>query len=152
MAKLFPWDPWLELESLKEDMKRLAEDVSCPSPFTTSVRKITQFRPVADVIETEDSYLVLIELPGLDREDIFLEVLGNELSVYGERPVLAGLSNAAFEVMERSYGCFARRFSFARDIDPQAVRANMTAGLLRVVVPKCSKRSTARHLSIAVED
>lgn len=151
MAKLFPWDPWLELETLKEDLKRLAEDAACPSPFASSFRKVAQFRPVADVIETEDGFVILVELPGLAREDILLEALDNAIAVYGERPVLGELAKAAFHVMERSYGCFARRFTFEKIIDPQGVKARMKGGLLQIYAPKCRSTAITRHMSIEVE-
>ena len=150
MAKLFPWDPWLEIECLKEDMQRLAEESACP--FIDNARKLGQFRPVADVIETEEEFLVLIELPGLAREDVSLEVHGNDVAVFGERRPPTDRAGAAFQVMERSYGCFARRFALPVDIDAEGVQASMKAGLLQVQVPKCSRRSKNMHISVVVEE
>ncbi len=150
MAKLFPWDPWLEIECLKEDMQRLAEESVCP--FTGNARRLGQFRPVADVIETDEEFLVLIELPGLAREDVSLEVHGNDVAVFGERRPPTDRAGAAFQIMERSYGCFARRFALPVDIDAEGVQASMKAGLLQVLIPKCSRRTKNMHISIVVEE
>ena len=152
MAKLFPWDPWLELECMKEDMKRLVEDTTCVAPFPQGARRLAQFRPVADVIELAEGYMILVELPGLEREDVTLEVHGNELTLYGERKLHGNITGAAFHVLERSYGSFARRFSLPLDIDPSAVEASMKSGLLSVMVPKRPQGPRNRQINISLQD
>lgn len=152
MAKLFPWDPWIEMECLKEDMKRLVEDSACPSPFAAGFKKLGLFRPLADVVETAEGFLILIELPGLEREDVSLEVHGSELAVFGERKASPEIAGAAFQSMERSYGCFSRRFALSMEIDPAAVEARMRAGLLQIFVPKRPPRPEKRNISIAFEE
>ena len=152
MAKLFAWDPWLEMECLKEDMKRLVEDSVCQSPLTAGVRRLGQFRPLADVVETDEGFLILVELPGLEREDVLLEVHGNELAVFGERKPPAELSGAVFHGMERSYGCFSRRFTLPMDLDPGAVEARMKSGLLHILVPRRPARPENRNISITFEE
>ena len=152
MAKLFPWDPWLEMECLKEDMKRLVEDSVCPSPFAAGLKRLGQFRPLADVVETADGFLILVELPGLEREDVSLEVHGNELAVFGERKPPADLVGAAFQSMERFYGCFSRRFALPMEIDPSSVEARMRAGLLHVLVPKRPAKPENRNIAITFEE
>ncbi|GAB6110577.1 Hsp20/alpha crystallin family protein [Desulfomicrobium salsuginis] len=152
MAKLFPWDPWLEMECLKEDMKRLVEDSVCPSPFAEGLRRLGQFRPLADVVETADGFLIMVELPGLEREDVSLEVHGSELAIFGERKPPADLAGVAFQSMERSYGCFSRRFALPMEIDPPSVEARMRAGLLHVFVPKRVAKPENRTISITFEE
>ncbi len=152
MAKLFPWNSWLEMEDLTEEMQRIVEDTACPSPFQDNGRKLARFRPAADVIEARDAFLVLVELPGLEREDVRLEVHGNELAVFGERQPPQDLAGAAFQVMERLYGCFSRRFELPVDIDAQAVVATMKSGLLQVRVPKRAARSLNRIIPVSVDE
>lgn len=152
MAKLFPWDPWLELESMKEDMKRMVDECACPSPFTRNMRSVVQFRPVADVVETEEGFIILIELPGMSREEISLEVHGNELAVFGERKLPLDQSNVAFQVMERSYGCFARRFVLPVEVNSAGVDAVMKDGLLRVAVPKLPAQPRRRSILVVADD
>jgi HSP20 family protein len=133
-------------------MKRLVEESVCPSPFSTAVKKMGQFRPLADVVETEDDVLILVELPGLEREDVSLEVHGNELAVFGERKPPVDLAGVAFQSMERSYGCFSRRFSLPMEIDPAAVEAKMRAGLLHILVPKRAPEPVNRTIAITFEE
>ncbi|MGE4440103.1 MAG: Hsp20/alpha crystallin family protein [Desulfomicrobium sp.] len=152
MAKLFPWNSWLEMEDLTEEMQRIVEDTACPSPFLDNGRKLARFRPAADVIETPDAFLILVELPGLEREDVRLEAHGNELAVFGERQPPRNLAGAAFQVMERLYGCFSRRFELPVDIDAQAVAATMKSGLLHVRVPKRAQRAHNRAIPVVVDE
>jgi HSP20 family protein len=152
MAKLFPWNSWTEVEDFTEEMQRVIEDSSCPSPFVDSGRRIARFRPVADVIEAEDAFFVLVELPGLERDDVRLEAHGNELAVFGERKPPVNLEGAVFQAMERSYGCFSRRFELPEDIEPLAVTASMKSGLLHVRVPKRVRRNQNRTIPVTVDE
>ena len=140
------------MECLKEDMHRLVEDSVCPSPFSAGLRRLGRFRPLADVVETAEGFHILVELPGLEREDVSLEVHGNELAVFGERKPPAEIAGAAFQSMERSYGCFSRRFPMPMEIDPAAVEARMRSGLLQILVPKRPLRPEKRNISIAFEE
>ena len=54
--------------------------------------------------------------------------------------------------MERSYGCFARRFILPEDVDGMGVQAMMKSGLLHIRVPKRSRRSRMGHIPVIVED
>lgn len=142
----------MELECMKEDMARLVEDVACPSPFVSVSKRVAQFRPVADVLESENEFQILVELPGLEREDVSLEAQGNELVVFGERKLLRDAGDATFQVMERSYGCFARRFTFPMNVEGRDIRASMKAGLLLVAVPKRMPEPATRRVSIRVNE
>lgn len=152
MAKLFPWNSWTDVEDFADEMQRVVEDSACPSPFVDSGRRIVRFRPVADVIETEDAFLVLVELPGLERGDVRLEAHGNELAVFGERRPPLNLEGATFQAMERSYGCFSRRFELPEGLDLSAVTASMKSGLLHVRVPKRARRTHRRTIPVSVDE
>lgn len=135
---------------MREDMNRLMDDVACPSPFVQSSKRVAQFRPVADVVECEHAFHILVELPGLEREDVALEVRGDELVVFGERRLPRDAPDSTFQLMERSYGCFARRFSFPMNLEGLAIQASMRAGLLSVLVPKRQGKSGHRHIAVEV--
>lgn len=152
MAKLFPWAPWLELDSVTEDMRRLSEDWVCASSFAHNASRPGQFRPVADMVEMADVFLILVELPGLSREDVHLEARGSELAVFGERKPPQGMAGATFLAMERSYGCFSRRFTLPVNVDPGAVRASMKSGLLRIEVPKRTRSTGSRPVPVLFEE
>jgi len=127
-------DPLKELLDLQERMNRLfdqtlsRERLDEPG-FTPS------WVPVADVFETPLGYVLEIELPGLLREEVAIEVRGDKLTLRGERQPVGGRS-AAFHRLERRYGPFARTFRFAEAIDAENVKADLLDGLLRVEAPR----------------
>src|SRR5215210_7050241 len=90
--------------------------------------------PSVDVLETEDGYLVLAELPGVRRDDIQLQVRDRRLELSGRRQPLG--ENRNFLRMERSYGPFRRTFDLGAPVDTETIAADFEAGILRINVPK----------------
>jgi HSP20 family protein len=93
----------------------------------------TGFLPLLDVLETDDEYLVLVDLPGVKPDDVSIEVSDRVLSISGSRgPVEAGQP----QLSERRYGSFARTLSLPQGVDEEKVTANFTDGVLELHVPK----------------
>jgi HSP20 family protein len=90
--------------------------------------------PAVDVLETEDSYLLFAELPGVRREDIQLQVKDRRLELSGRRPTLG--ENRNFLRMECSYGPFRRTFELAVPVESESITAQFEQGVLKVHVPK----------------
>ncbi|HEX2222683.1 MAG TPA: Hsp20/alpha crystallin family protein [Thermoanaerobaculia bacterium] len=96
--------------------------------------------PAVDVLETEDSYLLFAELPGVRREDIQLQVKDRRLELSGRRPTLG--ENRNFLRMECSYGPFRRAFELAVPVESESITAQFEQGVLKVHVPKRGAGST----------
>ena len=93
--------------------------------------------PAVDVYETADSYIVTAEVPGMNRPDIDLTVEDWRLTIRGhrtDRDTARGVTH--FHQVERGHGAFARSFEFAEQIDPGAVSADLTDGVLTIRLPK----------------
>src|SRR5262249_54447729 len=90
--------------------------------------------PVVDVLETEGSFLLYAELPGVPREDLQLQVRDRWVEISGRRQPLGEGRN--FLRMERSYGPFRRAFELTSPIDGDGVAATFERGVLRVLIPK----------------
>jgi HSP20 family protein len=99
--------------------------------------------PQADVYETPDAFVVLLELPGLVQEDVEVGVTDNLLTVKGERRLLGPRPESFFR-MERSYGAFSRSFRFGAAIDTARVSAQFSSGLLRLELPKLAPKTDWR--------
>ena len=130
------WDPFRELLELQERMNRLLESTIVGGPGT-SLDPPT-WTPVADAYETTDSFVLQLELPGVDQEDVEIQVDGDALVVRGQRRM--GGQAESFHRMERSYGPFARTFKLTEEVDPDGVTAQFKDGLLRLEVPKLHRR------------
>jgi HSP20 family protein len=144
-----PWrpDPLKELLDLQERMNRLFDETLSRDSPDDVLPFAPSWVPLADVYDTPDAYLVEIELPGLAREAIGLQVEGRELTVRGERHPARGRS-AAFHRLERRYGPFARTFRFDVDVDAERVQAEIKDGLLRLKVPRVRPRTPKRVVKV----
>jgi HSP20 family protein len=135
------WDPLGDILSLQETMNRLLEEALEPERLS-SPAPASGWTPVADVYETGDSFVVLMELPGIDEDDVEVTVDGDRLVVRGERPARLPARPDRFHRMERSHGSFARTFVLTQAVDPDDVSAQFRDGLLRIELAKARTRGS----------
>ena len=105
--------------------------------------------PAVDIYEREESLVLLVDLPGLERDDIDLQVEANALTIQGARTRTAqGARSRTAPVggirLERPAGRFRRSFRIGIPIDPAGVRASYRAGVLEVELPKAAPTGPAR--------
>jgi HSP20 family protein len=99
--------------------------------------RVTGFAPPVDVHETEDEYLVQVDLPGVKSEDVNVEVNDLVLSISGSRvPSETGQS----QLVERPYGSFARTLSLPHGVDSDSIQAGYQDGVLELRIPKPAER------------
>jgi len=96
--------------------------------------------PAVDLYETADRFVLSIELPGLKRDQIKIELQHEILTVRGERAVQHE-EGAHFHRVERGHGPFARSFSLPQPADADHVQAEFRDGVLTVVIPKLAPPS-----------
>jgi HSP20 family protein len=157
------FNPATDLFNLQREMNRLFGD------FVPSVRKDQDefesavWRPMVDVHEDENSYVVDAELPGLKKEDVKINFQDGVLTIAGERkyereqggqPENGGgvkvetKKSASVHRMERLYGKFYRSFSFPTQVNPDGINAKFSDGVLTVTVPK-AEQVKPRQIQIA---
>jgi HSP20 family protein len=123
--------PLRELAQLQQRMNQLFTAVLDGEPFGDPTGAWT---PLADLTETDDAYLVEIELPGVDREDLTVEIAGAELRVSGqivEKEKIGWLRHRT-----RRLGQFAYHTLLPGEVDTEHISANLADGVLTVRVPK----------------
>jgi HSP20 family protein len=91
------------------------------------------FTPVLDVRETDEEYLVLVDLPGVRSDDVTIEVSDNVLSISGSR---APVETGEAQLSERPHGSFARTLTLPQGVDDEKIAANYNDGVLELHVPK----------------
>ena len=134
------WGPLSELDRLNRELAR----------YLDSWRQLPDllsegFTPLADVEETPDAYLVEVEVPGVRREDIDIEVAGRRLSVRGERKEKERVG--ILRRRERVVGRFACEVALPGDVDEESVEAQLDGGILTVRLPK-PERDRPRRIEI----
>jgi HSP20 family protein len=95
------------------------------------------YTPVFDIDETDTHYLVNIDLPGVKKEDVKIEVRDNQLCISGERKE----ERKGRGGYERSYGSFCRSFTLPSNVNGDGIEANYENGVLQISVPKAKVAS-----------
>ena len=91
--------------------------------------------PLSDVYETPDAFVLQVELPGVDEDDVDVHVETEKVTLRGERRAFGGRPES-YHRMERSYGAFSRTFLLPKEVDPAKAAAQFKDGLLKLEVPK----------------
>jgi HSP20 family protein len=123
------WDPFREFEDLHGRLGRLLDSVAGSVGDT-----VRAWAPLADVTETGEAYLVEVELPGVQRDDIVVDLAGNELSISGE--VKEKERQGLFRHRTRRVGQFSYGITLPHDVDADKIEADLADGVLTVRVPK----------------
>ncbi|HEX8649862.1 MAG TPA: Hsp20/alpha crystallin family protein [Pyrinomonadaceae bacterium] len=145
------WDPIRDLVTLQDRMNRLFEDAAhkrSRGEEGGGEREIEQadWYPAADVYNRETEYLIMVDLPGIERDALEISLDDNRLTIGGLRS-LAEEEN--MQRVERPHGRFLRRFGVPATVDQKAITAEYKDGVLRLRLPKL-KEQKARRVEIKV--
>ena len=141
IGQLDQWSPLREFEDLYQQVDRLVQSALGSSAGAGP------WLPAADVSETDDAYVVEIELPGVKRDDVDVELNGNELVVTVE--LKEQERKGLLRRRTRRVGDFEYRVTLPGDLHEHGVEASLTSGVLTVRVPKAEH---ARSGKIEVTD
>ncbi len=131
------WNPIRDLMGLQEDMDMMFEN------FFGDGRKMKEmgFRwtPRVDIIEEENRYEVTADLPGVNKEDVKVEIRDNVLTLRGEKKIEEEKKNKNYRLSERFYGEFTRTFTLPENVNKDAIDAEYRDGVLHLSIPKTEK-------------
>jgi HSP20 family protein len=126
MATMVRWTPFGEIALMERNMRRLLEGMGlAPVPL-----------PAADVYETKDEFVVQLEVPGFEEQELQVEVHDHLLTVKGERVAEKAEEERTFRLHERLAREFVRRFELPPEADTTKVKATFAAGVLDLHVAK----------------
>jgi HSP20 family protein len=146
------WDPLRDLVALQDRMNRLFEDAAhrqTREEDEEGARDLDRadWIPAADVYNREDGYLIVIDLPGIERESLDISVDNDRLWVRGVRNV----EQVAQQRTERKHGRFLRKFGpLPPTINQEAIKAEYKDGVLSVHLPK-RRESPSKRVEIKVQ-
>jgi HSP20 family protein len=142
MSTLVRWDPAREVDFMQSEMNRVFDAF-----FGRGVGnggRARRWVPAMDLVEQNDELVLRADLPGLDRDDVTIEVKDNALTVTGERKAEHEEKAEGFHRVERAYGSFSRSLTLPEGIDADAVTAEFDKGVLEVRIPKPEQRKPHR--------
>jgi len=138
------WDPIREMDSLQSDMNRLFDrffDTGRGNGRSGSVRR---WIPAMDLVESEEHLVLRADLPGIQEEDVEIEIKDGVLTISGERKAEHEEKGEGFHRVERAFGRFSRSLTLPDGVDADAVAASFDNGVLEVKVPKPEETKPTR--------
>jgi HSP20 family protein len=136
---LVRWDPMRELEGMSARLGRLfGAPLGRRAPEDDGTF-FAEWAPAIDVQETEQEYLVKVDLPAVRRDEVKVEIDGGVLTMEGERRQEKEDKGRRFHRVERSYGKFVRRLAVPTEVDETRVAADFKDGVLSVHLPKTAQ-------------
>jgi HSP20 family protein len=140
------WEPFREMENALRRFSPLYMPDNGVARDETAPRN---WIPLANISESENEYLIRIELPDVKKEDVKIAVADGVITISGERKLEREDQGETAIRVESFYGAFARSFVLPDYVDATGIHAEAKDGVLRVHVPK-SKTKKSEPLAIEV--
>lgn len=135
------FDPFKELRELEQRFAQL-------QPKLTSDTNVTSFVPAVNTREDEKNYYIEIDLPGVAKEDINVELNENKLTVLGERKTREEVKKEDYYLVESTFGKFQRTFTLPENVDIEHIEAKESNGVLEIVIPKVNNPEVSKRIEI----
>lgn len=107
------------------------------------------FVPKVDVIEEEKAFEIHVALPGINKEEVKIDLNENVLTISGERKFNKEKKENHFRSFETQYGSFSRSFSLPDNVDAEKISAQYNNGILLVSVPKDEKKAVKQSIKVS---
>ena len=130
-----PWEGFLSRRRLFGDLLR--DWPSAPRAFV----------PAVELSENDSRYTLTVEVPGVKKDDVHVDLREGMLVVHGEKKSEREEKKERSRYIERSYGSFSRSFSLPPDADPDRLEASFKDGVLTIQIPR-TQESKPRQIAI----
>jgi len=129
-------DPFRDLMGIQDEINRLFDWTLSRRPSEGAGLLQGEWAPAIDVAENENSVFVKAELPGMSEKDIDVNILGNTLTIKGEKKKEEEKKEHSYYRLERSYGSFQRSITLPTVVDSAKCKASFKNGVLEIEMPK----------------
>lgn len=119
-----------------------------PTVAKGSDTAISTFTPVVNTREGEFAYHIDVDLPGVKKEDISIDIDDGKLTISGERNIKEEVKEEDYYKVETSFGKFQRMFTIPEGIDSENITASTENGVLEVIIPKLEKEKNKKKIEI----
>ena len=126
---IIKWSPLKDLLNMQENIGKI---------FDESFKNIQgEWVPAIDVIESDKNIILIAELPGVNEEDMEIQITNGILSLKGEKKLKVEYQSEEYACrQECSYGKFIRTFAIPASINPTKVKAKLKDGVLQIILEK----------------
>jgi HSP20 family protein len=139
---LAKFDPFKEFETMQNAFYNF------PKAKAAHDESITAFMPKVNTREDDKAYYLDIDLPGVKKEDITIDVDDGVLSIYGERNFKDEVKEEDYYKVETYFGKFQRVFNLPENVDSENIEAKSENGVLEIVIAKKENDKTKKKIEI----
>lgn len=144
---LVKWYPYRGLANWEREVSNML-DAFGYFPNRNGESRSVDFTPASEVIENEGHYTIRLELPGVAKEDVKVDLTEDVLTVQGQKKAEQDSKADNCHCTERIYGTFARSYHLPKQVDGSQVKAEYRDGVLTLTLPKSEK---AKPKQIAIQ-
>lgn len=133
---------------IEKQLNRLGKDIQEMVGRVVPLEdKCHDFRPACDIIESEDTYKIVLDIPGLSKNEVNVSLKDYVLTVRGER--VAQLDEEeVYRRQERTEGVFSRSFALPQNVVVEDVEATFRTGVLTISMPKAEEHEDSTNIPI----
>ncbi len=106
-------------------------------------KSLPTFRPVTDILEREDGFYIYMDLPGVAKDDLVIDLQEDDLAVSGKTSYPSP-ENERYSEMQFGNGEYHRSVSLSDIVDREKIRANLKNGVLELFLPRVEKTQPKR--------
>lgn len=129
-----PWNTFQEMERMFRDFFTSPFPVLRRPGWLRELR--TEYIPEVDARETEKEYILSAALPGLEKDDIDIDVTKDHITLTGERKTEEERPGESYHLRQQTYGQFKVSYHLPVEVKPDEVKATYKNGILEVSMPK----------------
>lgn len=134
---LTKFDPFKQLRDLEKDFYTVSKNEG-----------VNAFVPIVNTREGEFAYHIDVDLPGVSKDNIKVDIHKGVLTVSGERKTKNEIKEEEYYKVETSFGKFARSFNLPDNADIENVEAMSDNGVLEIIIPKLSEEKHKKIINI----
>ena len=152
-----PWRPFRDFERWEKDAERMMEQFFdrtmmpwWPERWFRS-EPMAENAPLVDIFVEKDDVVITAELPGMEKNDIEVNLSNHSLTLEGEKRRKEEIKDENYYRAERSYGHFSRTLELPIDVRGEQVKASFANGVLEIRLP-IAEAAKAKAIKVKVED
>lgn len=154
---LIRWNPTRELTSwpseivnMQREFNRLFDNFFRGGMQDDGSCALSYWTPAADITEHDNEFVVKVELPGINKEDVKITLESNILTIRGDKKQEKNVKDENYHRVERMYDSFQRSFTLPRSVRSEKIDAVYKDGILTVTLPK-AEEAKAKQIEVKVK-
>jgi HSP20 family protein len=147
---IIKWDPLGNISTLQDRINKLFDDsFPCQTDGDGETSQCA-WTPGVDIFETDQGVIIAVDLPGVNKKDVVVEVRDEVMTISGVRCADPDFQATNYYRRERTCGNFHRTFTLHAMVSPEEIKAKFKNGVLVVEIPK-PEEDRPRQISVDIE-